>query len=70
MVEKPNNIVTGTVLESLPNTMFKVELEDGSVVLAHLSGKMRLHHIRVLLGDKVELVMDDYGEKGRITKRL
>lgn len=60
---------SGIVLEALPNTMFKVELEDGSVVLAFLSGKMILNRIRVLIGDKVEMVMDPYGGKARITRR-
>jgi len=60
----------GTVLEALPNATFKVGLGDGSVVLSYLSGKMRLHHIKVLIGDTVEMVLDPYKERGRITKRL
>lgn len=63
-------VVLGTVVEALPNTLFRVELEPGRVVLAYLSGKMRLHRIRVLVGDRVETVLDPYGGKGRITKRL
>ncbi len=59
----------GIVLEALPNTMFKVERQDGSVVLAFLSGKMLLNRIRVLIGDKVEMVMDPYGGKARIIRR-
>lgn len=63
------NSVTGTVIEALPNTLFRVELEGGSIVLAYLSGKMRLHKIRVLVGDKVFVTLDPYGGKGRIIKR-
>lgn len=70
MEEDKNNLYSGTVLEALPNTMFKVEIEDGKTVLAHLSGKMRIHHIKVLVGDRVSLKVDEYGEKGRILKRL
>lgn len=62
---------TGTVVESLPNIMFRVELEEGGdPILAYLSGKMRLHRIRVLVGDRVIMEMDPYGGKARITKRL
>ena len=62
--------VEGTVLEALPNVMFKVELENGHVVLAHVSGKMRMHYIKILPGDKVTLQMTPYDlEKGRITFR-
>jgi len=61
----------GVVIEALPNTQFKVELEDGREILAHLAGKMRLHRIRVMPGDKVTLEMTQYDEgKGRITYRL
>lgn len=59
----------GIVLEALPNTLFRVEKEDGQVVLAFLSGKMRLNRIRVLIGDKVEMEMDPYGGKARIVRR-
>ena len=59
----------GTVIESLPNTLFRVELEDGRVVLAYLAGKMRLHRIKVLVGDRVTLVEDPYGGRARITRR-
>lgn len=62
--------LTGTVLEPLPNAMFKVELENGHVVLAHVSGKMRMHYIRILRGDKVTIEMTPYDlSKGRITYR-
>lgn len=62
--------LTGTVLETLPNAMFKVELENGHVVLAHISGKMRMHYIKILPGDKVTIEMTPYDlSKGRITFR-
>ena len=60
----------GTVIEALPNTLFKVELEGGQVILAYLSGKMRMHRIKVLVGDKVDVVLDPYGGKGRVVKRM
>ncbi len=62
--------VQGTVEEALPNTLFRVSLEGGEVILAYLAGKMRLHRIKVLVGDKVLLKLDPYGGKGRITRRL
>ena len=62
--------VEGTVVELLPNTMFRVELPNGHRVLAHISGKMRLHFIRLLPGDKVMVEMSPYDlSKGRITFR-
>ena len=61
----------GVVLENLPSTLFKVRMNDGGEVLAHLSGKMRLHYIKVLPGDRVRLEMTPYDEtKGRIVHRL
>ncbi|MGA0937336.1 MAG: translation initiation factor IF-1 [Sedimenticolaceae bacterium] len=60
----------GTVVDTLPNTMFRVELENGHVVTAHISGKMRKHYIRILTGDKVKVEMTPYDlTKGRITFR-
>ncbi len=60
----------GTVLETLPNTLFKVELENGHIVLAHISGKMRMHYIRIIPGDRVTLEMTPYDlSKARITYR-
>jgi len=59
----------GTVIESLPNTLFRVQIEDGREVLAYLAGKMRLHRIKVLVGDRVSLVEDPYGGRSRITRR-
>jgi len=62
--------IEGTVKEALPNALFKVELENGHVVLAHVSGKMRMHFIRILPGDKVTLEMSPYDlTKGRIVYR-
>ncbi|MFK7873167.1 MAG: translation initiation factor IF-1 [Oligoflexales bacterium] len=62
--------VEGTVLEPLPNAMFKVELENGHSVLAHISGKMRMHFIRILPGDKVKLEISPYDlSRGRIVYR-
>ena len=60
----------GTVIESLPNTNFKVELENGYVVLAHISGKLRMNYIKILPGDKVKVELSPYDlTKGRITWR-
>ncbi len=60
----------GTVVDTLPNTMFRVELDNGHVVTAHISGKMRKHYIRILTGDKVTVQMTPYDlTKGRITYR-
>ena len=62
--------VEGKVLESLPNAMFKIEIPGGKIILGHISGKMRVHHIRILPGDKVKLEMSPYDlTKGRITYR-
>lgn len=61
---------SGLIVEALPNALFKVELADKSVILAYLAGKMRINHIRILVGDKVKLILDPYGGKGRITRRL
>jgi translation initiation factor IF-1 len=60
----------GTIIDTLPNTMFRVELENGHVVIAHISGKMRKHYIRILTGDKVKVELTPYDlTKGRITYR-
>lgn len=79
---KEEKILTarGVVTEALPSTLFRVRLEparsrddssgDEKEILAYLSGKMRMHRIKVLIGDSVEVVLDPYGGKGRITKRL
>ena len=61
----------GVVTEALPNTLFRVALDGKEeIILAYLAGKMRMHHIRVLIGDKVELQLEPYGGKARIIKRL
>ena len=62
--------VEGSVIEPLPNAMFKVELDNGHVVLAHISGKMRKYYIRILLGDRVRVEMSPYDlSRGRIVYR-
>ena len=72
----PNGIVNnekpkkdGTVVETLPDTKFRVRLDDGQEILAYLSGKMRLHYIKVMIGDRVTMEMSPDGDKGRITYR-
>lgn len=62
-------VVRAVVTEALPSTLFRVEI-NGQEILAYLSGKMRLHRIRILVGDSVEVLLDPYGGKGRITRRL
>ncbi len=62
--------VRATVQEALPNTMFRVELDKGETIVAYLAGKMRLHRIKVLVGDTVEVLLDPYGGKGRIVRRI
>ncbi len=61
----------GTVIEALPNAMFRVQLESGHSVLAHISGKMRMYYIRILLGDRVTVELSPYDlTRGRITYRF
>jgi translation initiation factor IF-1 len=63
--------VQGTIMETLPNAMFRVELENGHRVLAHISGKMRMHFIKILPGDKVTVELSPYDlTRGRITYRF
>ncbi len=71
-MSKDNNIIKeGVVEETLPNATFKVRLDDDSLILAHLSGKMRMHFIKILPGDKVRVELSPYDlSKGRITYRL
>jgi translation initiation factor IF-1 len=70
MAKEDHIEMEGTVIETLPNTMFRVELENGHVVTAHISGKMRKHYIRILRGDKVTVELTPYDlTKGRITYR-
>jgi len=73
--EETKTTVTGTVEEVLPNSLFRVRLTvedgiEGELVLAYLAGKMRLHRIRVLVGDQVDMVLDPYGGRARIVRRL
>ena len=70
MAKEDHIEMDGVVTETLPNTMFRVELENGHVVTAHISGKMRKHYIRILTGDKVRVELTPYDlTKGRITYR-
>jgi translation initiation factor IF-1 len=77
-IDKKEKIVRGIVTEALPNTLFRVKIEDKAEgdgngekeILAYLAGKMRMHRIKVLIGDTIEVLLDPYGGKGRIVKRL
>ena len=70
MAKEEHIEMEGTVVETLPNTMFRVELENGHIVTAHISGKMRKHYIRILTGDKVTVQLTPYDlTKGRIVFR-
>ncbi|MDD3679730.1 MAG: translation initiation factor IF-1 [Candidatus Shapirobacteria bacterium] len=70
MIKKDNQEIDGGVFESLPNAMFRVELDDGRKILAQLAGKMRLYHIKVIPGDRVKVEMTPYDDqRGRITYR-
>jgi translation initiation factor IF-1 len=65
------SIITGVVIEALPNATFRIKLENGREILGYLAGKMRMFRIKVLIGDKVSVEMNSYDEtKGRIIKRL
>jgi len=67
---KKDTAISGVVTEALPNAFFRIKRDDtGEEILTYLSGKMRLHRIRVLIGDKVTVEIDPYGGKGRIVKR-
>lgn len=68
--KQKDSVVMGTITEALPNTLFRVQVGNGEIVLAYLSGKMRMHRIKVLVGDRVELLLDEYGGKARITRRF
>jgi len=70
MAKSTEPTVKGVVIEALPNTMFRVKLETGVEQIAYLAGKMKLYRIRVLIGDKVEVLLDPYGGKARLVKRL
>lgn len=70
MAKEPNIEVDGSILEALPNAMFRVKLDNGHIVLAHVSGKMRMHYIKLLPEDKVKLELSPYDlSKGRIIFR-
>lgn len=70
MPKEENIEVQGTIVETLPNAMFRVELENGQVILAYISGKMRMHFIKILPGDRVLVELSPYDlSKGRITYR-
>jgi translation initiation factor IF-1 len=75
--EETKTTTVGTVEEVLPNSLFRVRIssdvdkaDEGTLVLAYLAGKMRLHRIRVLVGDQVDMVLDPYGGRARIVRRL
>lgn len=71
MPKEDNIEVQGTIVETLPNAMFRVELDNGQVILAYISGKMRMHFIKILPGDKVTVELSPYDlTKGRITYRF
>ncbi len=70
MKPSKDNLINGLVTEALPNTEFKIELEDGKIIHAYLGGRMKLNRIRVLVGDKVQLELNPYEGKSRIVKRL
>ncbi|HOK00458.1 MAG TPA: translation initiation factor IF-1 [Candidatus Pacearchaeota archaeon] len=69
-IDKKLNRKTGVILEALPSAMFKVKLDDGKEIIAHLAGKLRIHKIKILIGDRVVVEMSPYDEtKGRIIYR-
>jgi translation initiation factor IF-1 len=71
MAKEDNIEVQGTIVETLPNAMFRVELENGQIILAYVSGKMRMNFIKILPGDKVTIELSPYDlTKGRITYRF
>jgi translation initiation factor IF-1 len=70
MDESDIDVVEGRVVEALPSTLFRVVTSDGKEILSYLGGRMRVHKIKVLVGDRVSVQVDPYGGKGRIIKRL
>jgi len=71
MVEtEKEELVQGEVIEALPSATFRIQFPDDKILICYLAGKMRLHRIKVLIGDKVIVKLDPYGGKGRIVKRL
>ena len=71
MSKQPSIEIDGTIIEALSNAMFRVKLENGHIITAHISGKMRMHYIKILPGDRVKVEMSPYDlTKGRITFRF
>jgi len=70
VIDNKRPTLNGVVIEALPNTTFRVKIDDETEILAHLSGKMRLNFIRVLVGDRVEVELSIDKKRGRITRRL
>ncbi|MBK7490008.1 MAG: translation initiation factor IF-1 [Bacteroidales bacterium] len=71
MAKQPSIEIDGTIIEALSNAMFRVKLENGHIITAHISGKMRMHYIKILPGDRVKVEMSPYDlTKGRITFRF
>ncbi|MBP8709433.1 MAG: translation initiation factor IF-1 [Bacteroidales bacterium] len=71
MAKQPSIEIDGTIIEALSNAMFRVRLENGHIITAHISGKMRMHYIKILPGDRVKVEMSPYDlTKGRITFRF
>ena len=71
MAKQPSIEIDGTIIEALSNAMFRVKLENGHIITAHISGKMRMHYIKILPGDRVKVEMSPYDlSKGRITFRF
>lgn len=68
-MSKNENKVSGVVIDCLPNVTFKVELEDGKIVRAYMAGKMKINRIKVILGDKVEVEVPEYGDIYRLVRR-
>lgn len=64
------NEVEGVIIEALPNTLFRVQLDSGEVTIGYLAGKMRFNRIKVLVGDRVRVLLDSYGGRTRILRRL
>lgn len=69
-LKNEKNTLRGVITEALPSTLFRVKMENDTEILAYLGGKMRINRIKVLIGDTVEVIIDPYGGKGRIIKRL
>lgn len=70
MDETDIETIEGRVIEALPSTLFRVQTTDGKILISYLGGRMRVHKIKVLVGDKVTVQLDPYGGKGRIIKRM